>query len=569
MKKITAIILSTLFIMGVVIAMPITSNATDVNQILTGTQSKSENFSKAYSISGNGAIDMVNVAKAQNEKTQSALGYTEWWCADFVSDCAKLVGQGSAIPFNGVCNTMYNAVINAGGKVVGNAQAGDLVFFSNGSGYGHVGIAINNSQNISGNINYANRGVIKVCILNNNQEGYSSWTYVRPNYKVKTTPTPVSVPTGSKTVSEGTYHIVSALNESYGLNVAYNSKDSGKNVQLWNNMDEKNLTSLINLKYNTNGIYTLTFRNSGKNLDVQNADTKSGANVWQYNPNNSKAQQWIIKPTGDGYFYIISALSGKYLDVKNGVVTGATNIQVYNGNSSKAQKWRFLATGMLSGQTIRNGNYSIATAINNNYGLNIYGGKTTNGANIHIWNNMKSGNLTNTIVNVKHLGNGIYTLTFKKSNKVLDIYGSHTTSGTNVHQWAYVGKDNQKWIIKSAGNGYYYIIGRGSGLALDVSGGKAVNGTNVQAYLLNKTNAQKWKFFAAPTLNKTSITIKKGKTYKIFVKGQSATAAKYSSTNKTVATVNKSGVVTGKKKGTATIKVAYRGISMSCKVTVK
>lgn len=268
-------------------------------------------------------------------------------------------------------------------------------------------------------------------------------------------------------------------------------------------------------------------------------------------------------------FYIISAHSGKYLDVSGGSSKNGTNIQVYNGNNSAAQKWKFLASGAVSGQTIKNGEYTIASALDNNVGLNIFGGKTENGANIHIWNNMKSGNLVNTIVKVKHLGNGIYTLTFKRSNKVLDIYGSHTTSGTNVHQWEYVGKDNQKWIIKSAGNGYYYIIGRGSGLALDIYCGNKANGTNVWAYLKNNSNAQKWKFFAAPTLNKTSITINKGKTYKIFVKGQSATAATYSSTNKSIATVNKNGVITGKKKGTATIKVAYRGVSLSCKVTVK
>lgn len=569
MKKLLSIILSVSIIMSVVIALPITSSAADVDKASTGTQSKSGNFSKSYSISGIGATDMVNIAKAQNEKTQGSFGYTEAWCADFVSDCASLAGQSSAIPFNGVVNSMYNAVINAGGKVVGSAQAGDLVFFKSGGSYGHVGIATDSSHNISGNIYYCGQSPSRVKILENRYEGFSSWTYVRPNYKTKTpVPTPAPVSTGTKTVSDGTYHIVSAINNAYGLNIAYNSTNCGANVQLWNNMDEKNLTSLVNLKYLSNGNYTLTFRNSGKCLDVKNASTASGANVWQYNSNRSKAQQWIIKPTGDGYFYIISALSGKYLDVFGGNASGGTNIQVCNGNSTKAQKWKFLATGMLSGQTIANGDYSVASALNNSYGLNIFGGKLDNGANIHIWNNMKTGNLTNTVVNVKHLGNGIYTLTFKKSGKVLDIYGSYNTSGANVHQWSYVGGLNQKWIIQSAGNGYYYIIGRGSGLALDVTGANAANGTNVQAYLLNGSNAQKWKFFATPKLNKTSVTVKKGKTYKLSISGKSG-AATFSTANKKIATVNSSGVITGKKKGTTTIKAVNRGITMSCKVTVK
>lgn len=565
MKKLLSVILFVGIIMSTFWGVSVTSKAVDTETQLTGTQSKSENFLKTYTTSGNGANDMVNIAKAQNEKTKAQLGYTEAWCADFVSDCAKLAGQSTAVPFNGACNSMYNAVINAGGKKVSSAQAGDLVFFSYGSGYGHVGIALNGSQNISGNINYANRGVIKVCILDNNQVGYSSWIYVRPNYK--NTVNSTSALTGSKTVSDGEYHVVTALKQSMGLNVAYNSKESGKNVQLWNNMDDANTTSLIKLKYLSNGNYTMTFKNSGKNLDVQNADTKSGANVWQYSPNNTKAQQWIIKPAGDGYFYIISALSGKYLDVSGGSTNPATNIQVYNGNSSKAQKWKFVASGVSSGQTVQNGNYTIATALNNNYGLNIYGGYTTNGANVHLWGNMKS-NAQNAFVNIKYLGNGLYTITFKRSNKCLDVAGGSTSSGANVQQWSYAGNRNQKWIIKSAGNGYYYIISNCSGLYLDVSGAKVANGTNIQTYIGNGTNAQKWKFTAAPALNKTSVTIKKGKTFKLVVNRKIGNAS-FISSNKKIATVTNGGIITGKSKGKTTIKVSNNGWTMTCAVTVK
>lgn len=64
-------------------------------------QSKASNFSKNYSLTGNYANDIVAVAKAQIGKTQSNLGYTEAWCADFVMDCARLTGMSdSVIPYN-------------------------------------------------------------------------------------------------------------------------------------------------------------------------------------------------------------------------------------------------------------------------------------------------------------------------------------------------------------------------------------------------------------------------------------------------------------------------------------
>ena len=150
---------------------------------VSATQSASGGFSRDYTLTGDGFTDMVNIAMAQNEKTQAQIGYSESWCANFVSDCARLAGQESAVPFNGVVQSMYNAVINAGGYHVSSPQAGDLVFFTNGSGYGHVGIALDSDRNISGNIWYGGNPPSKVMILKNSWEGFSSWNYVRPNYQ--------------------------------------------------------------------------------------------------------------------------------------------------------------------------------------------------------------------------------------------------------------------------------------------------------------------------------------------------------------------------------------------------
>lgn len=499
-KKIVSLVLTIMIVVSAIVTVTsFVSTAVDTEKNTVGTQSKSDNFSKSFTLTGNGATDMVSIAKAQNNKNQNNLGYSESWCADFVSDCAKLAGQSSAVPFNGVVNSLYNAVINAGGTRVSSAQAGDLVFFGSVGSLGHVGIATSATQNISGNIFYNGASPSKVCILNNSDEGYgSSYFFVRPKYtKIIPDPDPIPAITPKQCVSDGDYHIVSALNNSYGLNIAYNSTAACANVQLQNNMGDDNLTSLVTVKHIGSGYYTMTFKNSGKNLDVYNANKTSGTNVWQYDANNNDAQKWIIAPTGDGYFYIITKLNTNlYLDVSGGKAASATNIQVYNGNNSKAQKWKFIASGKPTESTaksIKDGEYTISTALSSYAGLNIDGGKTDNGANIHLWNNMNV-STNNAIVTVKHLGNGLSSIVFKKSNKALDADITKNTSGANVQQWSYAGNRNQKWIIKSAGNGYYYIISHSSGLALDAYDGKSANGTNVNVHLWNKSNAQKWKF---------------------------------------------------------------------------
>lgn len=71
-------------------------------------------------------------------------------------------------------------------------------------------------------------------------------------------------------------------------------------------------------------------------------------------------------------------------------------------------------------------------------------------------------------------------------------------------------------------------------------------------------------------LNKSSATILVGEkiTLKATVTGKKGTV-KWSSSKKSVATVSSKGVVTGKKKGTATITAKVNGVKKTCKVTVK
>ncbi|MCH5298852.1 MAG: Ig-like domain-containing protein, partial [Ruminococcus sp.] len=63
-------------------------------------------------------------------------------------------------------------------------------------------------------------------------------------------------------------------------------------------------------------------------------------------------------------------------------------------------------------------------------------------------------------------------------------------------------------------------------------------------------------------------TLKKGKKFTLKITG-GVGKAKFTSSNKKIATVNKNGKITAKKKGKATITVKTNGMKLKCKITVK
>ena len=109
---------------------------------VSATQSRTGNFNKSFTLTGNQANDICSVALAQYQRTGAMFGYTEGWCADFVSDCAILAGASSAIPATGGVPYLKQNILNAGGKVVSTPQVGDIAFMDWGGGgnYYHVEI---------------------------------------------------------------------------------------------------------------------------------------------------------------------------------------------------------------------------------------------------------------------------------------------------------------------------------------------------------------------------------------------------------------------------------------------
>ncbi len=134
----------------------------------------------------------------------------------------------------------------------------------------------------------------------------------------------------------------------YFMAVKGNAAQSEANIQLKrisiNPYSRKNTLQSDKYKYqfvynSSTGFYTIQNAWSGKRLDVQGGSTDCGANLWQYEPNGTMAQNFQIFYF-DKHYYIRSQL-GNYVDVSGGAVGDNVNIWAYEGNRTQAQQWSF------------------------------------------------------------------------------------------------------------------------------------------------------------------------------------------------------------------------------------
>lgn len=141
-------------------------------------------------------------------------------------------------------------------------------------------------------------------------------------------------------VPNGTYQILSALNQNYALDLdTTGGWRNGSNIQLYN-AGQNNNAQKFKITYNAeNDRYTITNVGSGLLVDVKDGSSASGMNVWGYNANQTCAQNWSIQKGSDGYYTFKNACGGRMLDVKDGAAQPHQNVWVYKNNNTNAQKW--------------------------------------------------------------------------------------------------------------------------------------------------------------------------------------------------------------------------------------
>ncbi len=124
------------------------------------------------------------------------------------------------------------------------------------------------------------------------------------------------------------------------------------------------------------GTYRLTNANSGKFLEVANADTSDGANVRQYADTGHPCQEWDVSANGDGTYTFTNANSGKFLEVAGAGTSDGDNVRQYADTGSPCQDWIVLDNG--------DGTVSLENA-NSGKVAEVYEASTADGANVVQW----------------------------------------------------------------------------------------------------------------------------------------------------------------------------------------
>ena len=138
---------------------------------------------------------------------------------------------------------------------------------------------------------------------------------------------------------------------------------------------------------------------------------------------------------------------------------------------------------------IADGTYLIQSSINTKYVFDIYGGYTTNGANVQLY---KGNDTVAQLFKITHDAQGYVTITNAKSGRVLDVYGGTAQNEQNIWQYTSNGTRAQKWVIKKDGNSYVFVSALNPNYVLDLSGGQAKSGKNIQLYSYTGSSGQKW-----------------------------------------------------------------------------
>ena len=199
-----------------------------------------------------------------------------------------------------------------------------------------------------------------------------------------------------------------------------------------------------------------------------------------------------------------------YVQQKNGFTLENNKVYYYNNDTKltgthliNGFNYTFDSTGRLISEpfgvnvgkagrplvVVKDGWYTISSAANPGYSLDVRGGKAANKTNLELY---KTKDIIGQKFYIKSIGNNEYVIYTGTNNmkSVIDIAGKKTTIDTNVWQYKFIDVDAQKWRIVGNTDGSVTFIAKNSGLALDITGAKYQNRTNIRMWKVNYNQAE-------------------------------------------------------------------------------
>lgn len=321
---------------------------------------------------------------------------------------------------------------------------------------------------------------------------------------INLTPTGKEMSAGAgQTIPDGEYHIISELNQYYGLACGGRTNtEKGTNVFLQNwgeaaygtHLENIGATDTWKVTYLNNGFYRIQQNGVNVSLDVSGADLHRGTNVQVWENHNDTPEQWSINKTAHGYT-IQSRRNSYYLDVDGGIAENGRNIQVWEGNDTKGQSWCFVPYN--PDHSVKDGIYRLHSEIDDGFVLDTSGniGEYEVGTNVQLW-----GSTGDDLFALEYADSGYYRIKEVTSGLYVEVWNGD--GGANFAKWGTNIQLNNKsdsrgqfWSVQNMHDKTYTFISMLNGYALDLEEGKCVNGQNISVHTLNtitSSPAQSW-----------------------------------------------------------------------------
>ena len=239
---------------------------------------------------------------------------------------------------------------------------------------------------------------------------------------------------------------------------------------------------------NSDGTFTLRSVKCGLVIDSYNGKASTGAaGVIRNYSSSRKSQKWYVKKCKDGSFILQNKNSGKVLSYEKNGAKGAA-LSMHTRSNSTVQRFYLERVSNAPIKHAAEGVFSVRSAINTGYAMDVYGASTKSGAKLQIYqyNGSKA-----QMFRLIYSGDGSYRIVNLKSGKVLMPTGSKAKKGAAVVQGTWSGKTCQRWKLKKTSDGKIMFMNC-AGYYLEVSSNTASNFTKLRLNSYAAAKRNRW-----------------------------------------------------------------------------